>query len=404
MRGDDSFAGRRIFLAVHTPADGDAAPAALNNAQLGDTIILQAGTTYKTTITGGHGAGFTLPNKTTGSGWITIQSSERSRQLPAKACASRQPTRPTCPAAPRAAANVVGHQHGDVGAPLQVRRHRVRRPGEQRATSTALISLGTDTTAQNTVASVPHHLIIDRCYMRPNTPTRSIRRAIALNSDYTDIINSYIEEIHQPGSDSQAIGGWNGTGHVQHHQQPPGRRGREHHVRRRDGPHPGRRAARHRHPRQPHHQAAALAGLDPTGYSTTSRTCSSSRTAATCSSRATSWRTAGSTGRPASAIVLKLGNLQSTPWNVTEDIVFRNNIMRHANGAIALQGRDYAGELPGGLVRRLTFTTTSSTTSTASGPRTPGPADGGNILYMTHGPKDVTFDHNTFINGCTADR
>ena len=40
---------------------------ALNNAQLGDTIVLQAGATFTGT--------FNLPNKTSGSGWIYIQSS-----------------------------------------------------------------------------------------------------------------------------------------------------------------------------------------------------------------------------------------------------------------------------------------------------------------------------------------
>src|SRR5688572_11803044 len=39
----------------------------LTQANLGDTIVLQAGTTYS--------GNFTLPNKTSGSGWITIRSS-----------------------------------------------------------------------------------------------------------------------------------------------------------------------------------------------------------------------------------------------------------------------------------------------------------------------------------------
>ena len=48
--------------------------------------------------------------------------------------------------------------------------------------------------------------------MHPNIATASIRRAVALTSASTDITNSSIEEIHQPGSDSQAIAGWNGLG------------------------------------------------------------------------------------------------------------------------------------------------------------------------------------------------
>ena len=66
----------RMLLTVFNPADSAAFSAALNNAQLGDTIILNAGTTYSTS------GGFTLKNKTTGTGWITIQSSNLS-SLPA---------------------------------------------------------------------------------------------------------------------------------------------------------------------------------------------------------------------------------------------------------------------------------------------------------------------------------
>src|SRR5215213_4865239 len=57
----------RQLLTTFQPLDAAAFIAALNNSQLGDTIILKAGTSYT--------GQFTLPNKTTGTGWITIQSS-----------------------------------------------------------------------------------------------------------------------------------------------------------------------------------------------------------------------------------------------------------------------------------------------------------------------------------------
>src|SRR5687768_6120449 len=57
----------RWLLATFNPATAAEFTTALNNSQLGDTIVLQAGTTYT--------GWFNLPNKTTGSGWITIQSS-----------------------------------------------------------------------------------------------------------------------------------------------------------------------------------------------------------------------------------------------------------------------------------------------------------------------------------------
>src|SRR5688500_422848 len=71
----------RLLMAIHTPQNGDQLQTAINNAQLGDTIILQAGQTYVTSTTGGHDWGFILRNKTTGTGWITIQSSNLA-QLP----------------------------------------------------------------------------------------------------------------------------------------------------------------------------------------------------------------------------------------------------------------------------------------------------------------------------------
>src|SRR5438045_1696859 len=57
----------RQLLATFNPVDGPAFASALTNAQLGDTIILNAGSTYT--------GNFVMKNKTTGSGWITIQSS-----------------------------------------------------------------------------------------------------------------------------------------------------------------------------------------------------------------------------------------------------------------------------------------------------------------------------------------
>src|SRR5687768_10670726 len=55
------------FGAVRYVAPGASLQQALNEAMLGDTITLQAGAVYT--------GNFILPNKTSGTGWITIQSS-----------------------------------------------------------------------------------------------------------------------------------------------------------------------------------------------------------------------------------------------------------------------------------------------------------------------------------------
>src|SRR6266550_4101033 len=64
----------RLLLATFQPLTSAALTSAINSAHFGDTIVLKAGTSYT--------GQFVLPNKTTGTGWITIQSSALS-SLPA---------------------------------------------------------------------------------------------------------------------------------------------------------------------------------------------------------------------------------------------------------------------------------------------------------------------------------
>jgi hypothetical protein len=61
------------------------------------------------------------------------------------------------------------------------------------------------------VSQLAHHLVLDRVYIHGD-PTAGQKRAIALNSGYTEITNSYIADIKATGADSQAICGWNGSG------------------------------------------------------------------------------------------------------------------------------------------------------------------------------------------------
>lgn len=61
------------------------------------------------------------------------------------------------------------------------------------------------------INNVPHHIIIDRCYIHGH-PQYNLYRAIALNSAHTEIINSHISECHVEGFEGQGILGWNGPG------------------------------------------------------------------------------------------------------------------------------------------------------------------------------------------------
>ena len=72
-----------------------------------------------------------------------------------------------------------------------------------------IVALGSGN--QSSLASVPHDLVVDRCYVHGD-PAIGQKRGIALNSASTTIMGSYISDIKAAGQDTQAIAGWNGPG------------------------------------------------------------------------------------------------------------------------------------------------------------------------------------------------
>ena len=171
---------------------------AIDQAQPGDTIVLEAGAVYEGT--------FTLPVKS-GSDFITIQSS-RVSDLPEGVRVS--------PSQSALFAKVQSSTNGEPIVKTKPGAHHYKFVGIEFSTTDEkvkvydLIRLGDDR-SQSTLQSVPHHLIIDRSYIH-GFKTQEVQRAIALNSADTSITNSYISEIHGRGYDTQAICGWNGPG------------------------------------------------------------------------------------------------------------------------------------------------------------------------------------------------
>ena len=204
---------KRIFLAIVlclmgggaaqaativVPSGGDL-QAALNAAQAGDTIVLGAGATYTGT--------FTLPVKS-GSSYITIQSSRVSelaageRVSPAQAGLMPKLVSPGAGAAAIMTA-AAAHHYQLIGIEIA--------PASNTTFVYDLVSLGEQGYTQLTLDSVPHHLILDRCYIHTYAD-QGVKRGVALNSANTDILNSYIAGFKVEGQDSQAICGWNGPG------------------------------------------------------------------------------------------------------------------------------------------------------------------------------------------------
>jgi len=186
---------------ISVNAGGDL-QAAINNAQLGDTIVLQAGATFV--------GPFVLPNKT-GSGWIYVQSSAYS-SLPAPGVRVGAADGANMP-------KIVGtaSSASAISAPSQA--HHFRFVGIEFTAApgkliTSLIGIGgSDTSA----ATLPHDIVIDRCYLHPD-PTVGGRRAISMDGAYVAVIDSYLSGWKdKTGSDTQAIWAYNTTGPLQIH-------------------------------------------------------------------------------------------------------------------------------------------------------------------------------------------
>src|SRR5215218_4754437 len=160
---------------------GGSVQSAINAAQYGDTIIVQAGAVYT--------GGLVLPLKS-GTGEIVIQSSrigelpEGVRVNPSQSALfakfqSIVPAEPIVRTAPGA--------------------HHYRFQGIEFSTGTAsvvvydLIRFGDSRLSQTTLSSVPHHLVIDRCYIH-GFPAQDTQRGVSMNSAESTVSNSYISE------------------------------------------------------------------------------------------------------------------------------------------------------------------------------------------------------------------
>jgi len=182
---------------IHVPAGGNL-QAAINAAQPGDTIELEAGAVFS--------GNFTLPRKST-TGWIHIQSSgyatlpEPGRRA-SPLDASSMPRIVTPNTAPVFKTQPGASQYRfvglNIGATLQ----------NQSATVFNLLDFGSDSTS---AADLPSDLIVDRCYIHGNA-NANVRRGVALNSVRSAVVDSFIDDIHERGADAQAIGGWTGPG------------------------------------------------------------------------------------------------------------------------------------------------------------------------------------------------
>ncbi|MDB5254500.1 MAG: hypothetical protein JWL80_566 [Parcubacteria group bacterium] len=183
----------------------------LPRASLGDEIILTAGQTYS--------GPFVLPKITTGSGWLTIRTSDM-------AGLETEGNRVSSTSASHMAKIITT----DTGPAIQTvaQTHNIRMIGIEVASAVStgfvadefnyngqLIDTGGSRdifgNPSGILGDLPHDLIFDRMYIHGNDAD-SDRRGISMNSATTTVVDSYISNFKTCGFDAQAINGLNSFG------------------------------------------------------------------------------------------------------------------------------------------------------------------------------------------------
>jgi hypothetical protein len=316
---------------TYVPAGGNF-QTALNNAQPGDTILLEAGATFV--------GPFTLPYKpgtNTDADWITIMTS-----YPQYLPAANQRVNPNYAwLMPK----IVSPGSGQSALYTQPSAHHYKFIGVEFAPQNSLVavdtlvSFGNRDASQDTLGEVPHHLVLDRCYIYAYA-SQALKRGVFLNGAHVDVLNSYIAGFKLSGQDSQAMAGTNGPGPfriINNYLEGAG----ENILFGGEDPKianlvPSDIEIRHnyffkptawRTSSNPHWSAKNLLELK-----------NAQRVIIDGNVFENSWADA----QDGYAILFTVRNQDNTaPWSVVQDVQFTNNIVRHAGGGIQLLGTDY---------------------------------------------------------------
>jgi len=353
---------------INVPAGADL-QAAIDAAQPGDTIRLEAGATFV--------GNFRLPAKS-GTGVITIRT-DIADPVPAG-------TRIT-PATAVSLAKIRSANTYTAMATEPFAHHYTIQLVEFLANGGGygeVLSLGDGSSSQNSLAMVPHTLVVDRVYIHGGASGQ--KRGIGLNSATTEIRDSYISNIWFVGQDSQAIAGWNGPGPytiVNNYLEAAS-------------------------------ENFLLGGADPAIQDLIPSDILFSRNYVT---KPLAWRTNSSinvknlfelknaqritidgnifehnwAAAQAGYALVFTGRSQDglAPWSVVQDLTFTNNIVRHVASAINILGKDY--RFPSGTSSRFLFRNNLFTDVSRAN------WGGDGRFMLINGGVDITVDHNTIL-------
>ena len=358
---------------IRVPAGGDL-QAAINAAQGGDDVLLAPGAVYT--------GNFRLP-ATNVATYITIRTESPAlpspgvRVMPAHAA---QLAKIKSPNGSAALTTADGAHHWRI--------ENVEFPATAGGAG-EIIALGSG--SQTTAAQIPHDLVFDRVYIHGD-PASGQRRGVALNSGYTEIINSYIADIKATSVDSQAICGWNG----------PGPYVIENNYLEASG------------------ENVMFGGADPAVWNLVPSDITVRRNVLSkpAAWMGTNWLVKNLFELKNARRVLVEGNVLENvwkggqagfavqitprnqggkaPWSTVEDVTFRYNVVRHAGSAINISGWDDLQA--SGQAQRIQLA--NNLFFDIDGPRWGGAS--GIFVQLGNSPRSITIERNTVVHSGTV--
>ncbi len=373
---------------VHTVNAGGDVQAALNAAQPGDVVTLEAGATFA--------GNYTLPNKS-GAGWIIIRTSAPDASLPppgtriTPAYAAVLPKVISPNASPAIATQAGAHHYRLIGLEVTVGAGVTSNEGVG-----GLIRIG-EWAPQTTLDQVPHDIILDRVYVH-GRPAVTLRRCIALNGASVAVIDSYITDAHHRTFDTQAIMGWNGPGPfkiVNNYLEGAGENimfgGADPAI---TNLVPSDIEIRGNHFFKPlswKSDDPSYAGI-PWAVKNLFELKNAQRVLLDGNVFENNWVAA----QNGFAILFTPRNQEGTaPWSVVQDVTFTRNIVRHAPAAILTHGTDPDSTITRQTARILVKDNVFDDIGAARWGRDTYPGTGFNFYT---GAANVTVDHNTLLN------
>jgi hypothetical protein len=259
------------------------------------------------------------------------------------------------------------------------------------ATSSAnLVEFGGGGTNQSSLTVVPHHLVMDRCYLHGD-PGYGQRRGLSLNSADTQVINSYFADFKGVNQDTQAIMGWNGPGPFlieNNHLEAAG-------------------------------ENIMFGGSDPNipNLVPTGVTLRRNRITKSLAWMTQSWTVKNliefknvqdvliegntiennwASGQQGYSIILAPRNQSGTaPWSIVKNITIQNNVIHHISAAFNIVGYDdlqTSRQTQDILIRNnLIYDVNTAYFK-------PGQISPGRLAIIGAGPKNIKFEHNTVNN------